>query len=53
MNKIFHGPVAAELHAFLDFKRSLGYGYMRGEFSLREFESVFDGICSPESFVAA
>jgi integrase/recombinase XerD len=38
MNKIFHGPAAAELHAFLQFKRSLGYGYMRGEFSLREFD---------------
>jgi integrase len=38
MNKIFQGPVAGELHAFLQFKRSLGYGYMRAEFTLREFD---------------
>lgn len=38
MNKIFHGPVAGELHGFLQFKRSLGYGYVRGEFTLREFD---------------
>ena len=38
MKNIFEGPVAAELHAFLQFKRSLGYRYMREEFSLREFD---------------
>jgi integrase/recombinase XerD len=38
MNKIFHGPAAAELLSFLQFKRSLGYRYMRAEFSLREFD---------------
>jgi integrase len=38
MNNIFQGPTAAELHAFLQFKRSLGYGYMRAEFTLREFD---------------
>jgi integrase/recombinase XerD len=38
MNKIFQGPAAAELRAFLQFKRSLGYGYKRAEFSLREFD---------------
>jgi integrase len=38
MNKIFQGPAAGELHAFLQFKRSLGYGYMRAEFTLREFD---------------
>jgi integrase len=38
MNNIFQGPVAGELHAFLQFKRSLGYGYMRAEFTLREFD---------------
>jgi integrase len=38
MNKMFHGPVADELHGFLRFKRSLGYGYSRAEFSLREFD---------------
>jgi len=38
MNNIFQGPTAAELHAFLQFKRNLGYGYMRAEFTLREFD---------------
>jgi len=38
MNKIFHGPVAGELHGFLQFKRNLGYGYLRAEFRLREFD---------------
>jgi integrase len=38
MNKVFHGPVAGELHGFLQFKRSLGYGYARAEFALREFD---------------
>src|SRR5580700_9946284 len=38
MNKIFHGPIAGELHGFLQFKRSLGYGYRRAEFALREFD---------------
>ena len=38
MNKVFHSPVAEELRAFLQFKRSLGYGYMRAEFSLLEFD---------------
>ena len=26
------------MHAFLQFKRSLGYGYIRAEFTLREFD---------------
>jgi integrase/recombinase XerD len=38
MNSIFHGPAAGELKAFLEFKRSLGYGYLRAEFTLREFD---------------
>lgn len=38
MNNIFSGPVAGELLGFLQFKRSLGYGYMRAEFTLREFD---------------
>jgi integrase len=38
MNKVFHGPLAGELHGFLQFKRSLGYGYARAEFALREFD---------------
>jgi integrase/recombinase XerD len=38
MNNMFNGPVADELLDFLRFKRSLGYGYMRAEFTLREFD---------------
>lgn len=38
MNKIFNGPLAGEFHGFLQFKRSLGYGYRRAEFTLREFD---------------
>ena len=38
MNNIFHGPIAGELQGFLQFKRSLGYRYMRPEFALREFD---------------
>ena len=43
MNKIFHGPLAGELHGFLQFKRSLGYGYARAEFALREFDRFLSG----------
>ena len=38
MNNIFHGPIATELLGFLQFKRDLGYGYRRAEFTLREFD---------------
>jgi len=38
MNTIFRGPVADELHRFLQFKQSLGYRYVRAEFTLREFD---------------
>src|SRR5258705_7085111 len=38
MNNMFKGPAAGELHGFLQFKRSFGYGYMRAEFTLREFD---------------
>ena len=43
MNKIFHGPIAGELHGFLQFKRSLGYRYERAEFALREFDTFLSG----------
>jgi integrase/recombinase XerD len=43
MNKIFLSPIAGELHGFLRFKRSLGYGYGRAEFSLREFDQFLSG----------
>src|SRR4029450_8840062 len=38
MNNMFKGPAPGELHGFLQFKRGLGYGYMRAEFTLREFD---------------
>lgn len=38
MNKIFTGPIAGDLHGFLTFKRSLGFGYLRAESTLREFD---------------
>lgn len=38
IQKSFHGPIARELNDFLQFKRSLGYGYQRVEFTLREFD---------------
>ena len=38
MKEVFNSPVADELIGFLRFKRSLGYGYMRAEFTLREFD---------------
>jgi integrase/recombinase XerD len=43
MNKIFHGPIAGELRGFLEFKRSLGFGYGRAEFALREFDRFLSG----------
>lgn len=38
MNPIFEGPLAAELAAFLAFKRARGFGYVRAEFTLRSFD---------------
>ena len=38
MSGIFHSLLASELLGFLQFKRSFGYGYMRAEFTLREFD---------------
>ncbi len=38
MTGIFNGPLAAELTAFLSFKRARGYGYTRSEFALRNFD---------------
>jgi integrase len=43
MNRIFHSPIAGELSGFLQFKRSLGYGYRRAEFALREFDRFLSG----------
>lgn len=43
MNQIFHGPIAVELQSFLEFKRSLGFGYERAESALREFDRFLSG----------
>ena len=52
MNNIFCGPIAAELHGFLQFKRDLGYGYRRAEFTLREFDRFLIQYASQESPLA-
>lgn len=38
MSRRFEGPMAREMEKFLTFKRSLGYGYVRAEFTLRAFD---------------
>jgi len=38
MTTSFQSPASAALHGFLQFKRSLGYGYIRAEFTLLEFD---------------
>ena len=48
MNEIFHGPIAGELSGFLQFKRSLGYGYRRAEFALREFDRFLSGYAGKD-----
>jgi hypothetical protein len=51
MNRIFHGPIAGELSGFLLFKRSLGYGYRRAEFALREFDRFLSGYARKDEGV--
>ena len=38
MKTTFRSALAEELTGFLQFKRSLGYGYRRAEFTLRDFD---------------
>lgn len=38
MTSVFTSPLAADLIAFLAFKRARGYGYTRAEFMLRSFD---------------
>ena len=38
MKRRFNSTMAAEIQGFLKFKRSLGYRYVRAEFTLREFD---------------
>jgi integrase/recombinase XerD len=46
MIQLFQSSIAGELNDFLRFKRSLGYGYMRGEFTLREFDRFLVGYAA-------
>lgn len=46
MKKIFSGPLARELDGFVQFKRSLGYGYKRQEFVIREFDRFLVGYAA-------
>jgi integrase/recombinase XerD len=43
MSRIFQSPIAAELRDFLLFKRSLGYRYIRAEYTLHEFDCFLVG----------
>jgi len=43
MNGIFRSSIAGDLHAFLQFKRGLGFRYARAEFTLREFDRFLVG----------
>lgn len=45
----FQGPIANELDNFLQFKRSLGYGYGRAEYTLREFDRFLVTFASKDS----
>lgn len=38
-------PLASDIAAFLEFKRALGYGYRRGEFTLRAFDRFVATKC--------
>lgn len=44
MNQIFRSPIATELRDFLEFKRGLGYGYRRAEYTLHEFDRFLVGF---------
>jgi integrase len=46
MSQVFQSSIAGELNGFLRFKRSLGYGYKRGEFTLREFDRFLAGYAT-------
>jgi integrase/recombinase XerD len=43
MTTCFSSPLADDLQGFLQFKRSLGYRYVRAEFTLREFDKFLRG----------
>ena len=46
MIQVFQRSMAEELNNFLRFKRGLDYGYMRGEFTLREFDRFLVGYAA-------
>lgn len=41
----FVSPLGRDIVAFLDFKRALGFGYRRGEFTLRAFDRFVAARC--------
>jgi integrase/recombinase XerD len=43
MKACFASPLADDLEGFLKFKRSLGYKYLRAEFTLRQFDQFLQG----------
>jgi integrase len=43
MKARFYSPLADDLESFLNFKRSLGYKYVRAEFTLRQFDRFLQG----------
>ena len=44
MSQTFQSPIAADLRNFLHFKRSLGYGYRRAEYTFHEFDRFLLGF---------
>jgi hypothetical protein len=49
MNKIFYGPAACELQAFLQFKRSFGYGLQQYEVKEYPGFEFFQAVPDPPS----
>lgn len=45
MKPLFASPLAEDLAAFLNFKRSLGFLYSRSEYTLREFDRFLASYC--------
>jgi len=46
MTRTFQSPIAGELRNFLLLKRSLGYRYVRAEYTLHEFDRFLVGLAS-------
>jgi integrase/recombinase XerD len=46
MKEFFVSPLADDFKGFLQFKRSLGYKYVRAEFTLRQFDHFLQGYAA-------